>query len=372
MLKAKEYKIEDSNIANLGSDLEHKVKQAAAEKEPAWENAGKAAGILIWRIEKFKVVAWPKDKYGQFFSGDSYIVLNTYKKNNTDALAWDIHFWLGKQTTQDEAGTAAYKTVELDDKIATYGGHAAQHRETQGHESHLFLGYFHDHITLLEGGIESGFHHAEPDKYEPRLLHFKGKLKIRTTQVDLKRESLNSTDVFVLDLGLKIYQFNGGKSSPLEKSKVAQYCVKLEGERNGLAKHLVVDESNDIPDEFWKPLGGKGPIAATDPVPPNEQAPAIEHKTLWKVDDHSGSMKFTQIAKGHDVKKSLLDSKDVFILDTSAEIYAWIGKNSPVGERKQALQYAQQYMTNHNRPPYLHISRILESGEGDHFLHHFH
>jgi len=60
MLKAKVYKIEDSNIANLGSDLEKKVKQAAAEKEPAWDNAGKAVGLLIWRIEKFKVGSMAK------------------------------------------------------------------------------------------------------------------------------------------------------------------------------------------------------------------------------------------------------------------------------------------------------------------------
>ena len=43
--------------------------------------------------------------------------LKTYKKSlDSDALAYDLHFWLGKNTTQDEAGTAAYKTVELDDR----------------------------------------------------------------------------------------------------------------------------------------------------------------------------------------------------------------------------------------------------------------
>ena len=75
---------------------------------------------------------WPKEDYGKFYNGDSYILLNTYKEAGGDVssnynikqlmlllffiqeLKYDLHFWIGQYSSQDEYGTAAYKTVELD------------------------------------------------------------------------------------------------------------------------------------------------------------------------------------------------------------------------------------------------------------------
>ena len=107
------------------------------------------SGLEVWRIEALAAIKYPETDYGKFFSGDSYIVLKTNKKPNSSALSWDVHFWLGQSSSQDEQGAAALKTVALDDQL---GGGPVQHREVQGHESALFTSYF-------KGGLQySTFH----------------------------------------------------------------------------------------------------------------------------------------------------------------------------------------------------------------------
>jgi hypothetical protein len=81
---------------------------------------------------------------------------------------------------QDEAGTAAIKTVELDTIL---GGRAIQHRELQGYESDKFLSYFKPCIIPMEGGFASGFKKPEEEKFETRLYICKGKRGIRVKQV---------------------------------------------------------------------------------------------------------------------------------------------------------------------------------------------
>ena len=121
-LKALDWR--DTNVGNIGSDEDKAARRAAAAAEEAWHGCGKMEGVEVWRIEAFKVVPWPRKDMGKFYDGDSYIVLHTYKENPlSPKLLHDIYFWLGAETTTDEMGAAAYKTVELDD---LFGGTPVQ------------------------------------------------------------------------------------------------------------------------------------------------------------------------------------------------------------------------------------------------------
>jgi len=357
MQKKQVFDLASSNVAGLGGKENRELKAQAAKSEKAWEGAGKVVGTQIWRIEAFKVVHWPKEQYGKFYSGDSYIILHTYKKTpDSAALAYNVHFWLGASTSQDEMGTAAYKTVELDDLL---GDVPVQYREVQGSESETFMNIFKNKITIMDGGVDSGFKHVKPEEYKPKLMHLKGKKTVRVTEVPPKCDSLNEGDVFILDGGLKIWQWNGSKAAIAEKRKAQEVLNGLKEERNGKPKSKIID-SNEDDAEFWQLLGGKGKI---HPEIPDEEKKEVV-KSIWKLSDASGKLTVEEVASGKgNIKKSHLKSEDVFFLDNGHTMYVWVGKGTSKDEKAYAIQYATQFLTAASRPLSTPILRVMEGNE---------
>lgn len=342
LIKPKKYEWKDSNLALFGSELERNIKKASASTEEAWKGAGRKPGLQIWRIVKFKVTSWPKEEYGKFYSGDSYIVMNTYKEPGGEELQHDIHFWIGRESTQDEYGTAAYKTVELDTYLNDV---PIQHREVQGFESDLFRSYFKT-ITIMSGGAESGFRHVKPEEYKPRLLHFCGTRKnIEVKEVPLCKSRLKSDDVFILDLGNTLYQWNGTGSNKDERFKAMQYVQALDSERSGRPRTEVLEESSTEPShEFYKALTNE------DDDDDDSAFVAKDKETeLYRLSDASGQMTFRKEKRGS-VDKNDLDTKDVFIIDAKKSCYVWIGHGTSEGEKKNAMQYAHCYLQKTDHP----------------------
>lgn len=154
-------------------------------------------------------------------------------------MSWDVHFWLGSQTTSDEAGAAAILTVQLDDQLR---GAPIQHREVQDHESTLFQNYFKNGLRYLPGGHASGFSHTVTNAAgEKRLFQVKGKKNIRVRQVDLSVASMNKGDCFILDAGNNIYVYVGQKAKRIEKIKAISAANQIRDQDHSgrSAVHIV-------------------------------------------------------------------------------------------------------------------------------------
>uniref|UniRef100_A0A5B6ZBL3 Putative villin-2 n=1 Tax=Davidia involucrata TaxID=16924 RepID=A0A5B6ZBL3_DAVIN len=341
------------------------MSSSAKVLEPAFQGVGQRLGTEIWRIENFQPVALPKSEYGKFYSGDSYIVLQT-SSGKGGAYLFDIHFWLGKDTSQDEAGTAAIKTVELD---ASLGGRAVQHRELQGHESDKFLSYFKPCIVPLEGGVASGFKKPEEEEFETRLYICRGKRVVRLKQIPFSRSSLNHDDVFILDTKDKIFQFNGANSNIQERAKALEVIQFLkEKYHEGKSDVAIVDDgklqAESDSGEFWVLFGGFAPIgkkvASEDDVM-LEKTPAKFYSII------DGQVK---IVDG-ELSKSMLENNKCYLLDCGAEVFVWVGRVTQVEDRKAASQAAEEFVTSQNRPKSTRITRVIQGYETHSFKSNF-
>ncbi|CAH8358418.1 unnamed protein product [Eruca vesicaria subsp. sativa] len=333
--------------------------------DPAFQGAGQKPGTEIWRIENFEAVPVPKSDHGKFYMGDTYIVLQT-TQNKGGAYLFDIHFWIGKDTSQDEAGTAAVKTVELD---AVLGGRAVQHREIQGHESDKFLSYFKPCIIPLEGGVASGFKTPEEEVFETRLYTCKGKRAVHLKQVPFARSSLNHDDVFILDTKEKIYQFNGANSNIQERAKALEVVQYLKDKyHEGTCDVAIVDDgkldTESDSGEFWVLFGGFAPIgrkvANDDDIIPESTPPKLYSIIDGQMEPIDG-----------DLTKSMLENTKCYLLDCGAEVFIWVGRVTQVDERKAASQSAEEYLASENRPKATRVTRVIQGYESHSFKSNF-
>lgn len=99
------------------------------------------------------------------------------------------------------------------------------------------LSYFRTFSTL-SGGVKTGFHHWTEPEYPARLLMVKsapiaGGHKSSVVVREVSKDFINTGDVFVLDTGKILYQWNGKKASGIEKVKAAEYAHGIEADRSG-------------------------------------------------------------------------------------------------------------------------------------------
>uniref|UniRef100_A0A4W4G3A5 Scinderin n=1 Tax=Electrophorus electricus TaxID=8005 RepID=A0A4W4G3A5_ELEEL len=327
-----------------------------------FEQAGKTTGLHIWRIESLEIVPVPEGLHGSFYVGDAYLILRTVKQK--DLYFYDLHYWLGKECSQDESTAAAIFAVQLDDYL---GGKPVQYRELQGCESTAFTSYFKGGITYKAGGVASGFKHVVTNELSAqRLFHIKGRRVVRATEVPLDWTSFNKGDCFIVDLGAVIYQWCGSMCNKFERLKAAQMAVGIrDNERNGRAQLVVVEDGSE-PSELNKVLGDKPELP--DGEDNDDTVADVSNRKmakLYMVSDATGKMQVSVVSEENPFSKSHLLSDECFILDygKSKMIFVWKGRNANPSERKEAMKTAEGFIQQMGYPANTQIQVLPEGGE---------
>ena len=173
----------------------------------------------VWVIKNMEMSLVEKSKIGQFYAGDSYVILYAYKVNGKDH--WIIYFWQGINSSQDEVTASAIHAKELDDSL---GGAPVQVRVVQNKEPPHFYLLFKGKMMVHSGGFGSGFkNRTEADEFYngagTRMYQVKGtnEFNVRAIQVPSKAGYLNSGDVFLVEGTNEVFTWCGKSATGDER-----------------------------------------------------------------------------------------------------------------------------------------------------------
>ncbi|XP_037612881.1 villin-1 isoform X3 [Sebastes umbrosus] len=344
------------------------------DNQDTFRNVGRKPGLQIWTINNMQMVPVPAQGFGNFFEGDCYIVLYI-SQNKGSGQSSDIHYWIGNTSSQDEQGAAAIYVTQLDEHL---GGSPVQHREVQGNESPRFRSYFKNGLIYKKGGVASGFQHVDTNVYNVlRLLHVKGRKHVTATEVEVSWNSFNNGDIFLLDMGKAIVQWNGPQSNRREKLKAVLLAQDIrDRERGGRAQIGLVEggdekDSPELMKVMMAVLGQKtGQLkeAVPDDKPDQVQNTSVR---LYHVFENGGNLVVQEVAT-QPLTQDLLHSSDCYIVDQrGSSVMVWKGKQASKEERREALNRAMGYIKAKNYPSSTSVKVMTEGGESAMFKHLF-
>ncbi|EGG25050.1 villin [Cavenderia fasciculata] len=320
-----------------------KMLAGKAEKEEVMIDDGRSPRLQIWRVEDFTKVAIDPSQHGQFYSGDSYLILYTYTYKNKDNFL--IYFWQGKNSSINEKGTSALLTMELDD---TLKGMAKEIRVVQNKEPRHFLSIFNGRLVVHVGkdplsknykrGSVGALNNNAADY---QLYHIRGTTDWNTRAIQTKTSphSLNSYNTFILTSADRstVYVWNGRLSSANEKTFAKNIVKTLQ--INPQMKLVEIAEGKE-PKEFWTAIGG----SATDSSQNVHIWPAtMQTRTEARLYSCSIGSGVFVVEEVNSFAQDDLLTEDVYIVDGVDHVWVWIGHETTEMERKMSMEVSVEY-----------------------------
>jgi len=181
-----------------------------------------------------------------FSSGDVYLL----DQENT------IYIWIGNKCSVDEKTAGAAQARTLDQQR---GGAAKIITVDEGQEPTDFIkavasmgtmkivekNYAKTLLKDVTTGDWAGFTEWKNILYRVSAEEFEDINAMKMIQVPFSKDSLDSEDCFVADLGNKVYIWQGNACTVSEKVRAGQWARQIDAERTGLQNEVIFEEGND-------------------------------------------------------------------------------------------------------------------------------
>ncbi|KAJ8011363.1 hypothetical protein DPEC_G00057370 [Dallia pectoralis] len=301
----------------------HSNSNMAAQHGMVDDGKGK---VQIWRVEGGDKVTLEPSSYGQFYGGDCYLILYSYKQGSREQHI--IYTWQGLKCTQDELAASAFLTVKLDDSM---GGAPVQVRVTQGQEPAHLMSLFQGKpmLVYLGGTSRKG---GQAQSAGTRLFHIRQSSSRATRAVEVKpvASALNTNDVFVLKSPAGTFVWSGVGASNEEKAASKHVVTTLGGSATDVCE-------GKEPAGFWMALGGK-----TDYQTSKSLQKTVKPPRLFGCSNKTGRLTVEEVPG--DFQQSDLATDDVMLLDTWDQVFIWIGSEANDEEKNGTPKIAKDYV----------------------------
>uniref|UniRef100_A0A8C5D1R0 Scinderin like b n=1 Tax=Gadus morhua TaxID=8049 RepID=A0A8C5D1R0_GADMO len=301
----------------------HSNNTMAAQHGMVDDGKGK---VQIWRVEDGDRVPVEPSSYGQFYGGDCYLILYTYRLGGRELHI--IYTWQGLKCTQDELAASAFLTVKLDDSM---GGSPVQVRVTQGQEPAHLMSLFQGKPMMIHSGGTSR-KGGQTSAAGKRLFQLRQGTTRATRAVEVEpcASNLNTNDVFVLKAPDATVVWQGLGASE-EEVAAAKHVVDALG---GSVSNVTEGKE---PASFWSALGGKKDYQTSKSLQNMVKPPR-----LFGCSNKTGRLIVEEVPG--DFNQTDLATDDVMLLDTWDQIFLWVGVDANAVEKAGAPKIAKEYV----------------------------
>ncbi|XP_024981262.1 villin-1 isoform X1 [Cynara cardunculus var. scolymus] len=298
--------------------------------------------LKVWRVNVGKLSPIPVVEQRKLYSGDCYTVQYTYSANGREERLFYI--WLGSKSSTEDRGDAISLTSVLVDSTK---GDPVLARIVENKEPPQFFSIFQT-LIMFKGGMgsryksfvaEKGLYDETYDDKKTALFRIQGTNRdnMQAVQVDQVSRSLNSSCCYILKAQGSIFTWLGNLSTTGDHDLLYGMLDLI----NPTWQPILVREGNE-PDVFWDALGGKTEYPKEKEIKGFIEDPHLFVCTVAEdVDSQSSNLKVKEI---FNFTQDDLTTEDVLVLDCCSEIFVWIGHNSVVKLKQQALSIGLAFL----------------------------